>query len=265
MQIDKAVVPVSNIEYSYGFGVYETIRVSNNVIYFLEDHSQRLIDSAQIISLEHSFSESFVRQSIQELVKKSDAGTYNLKLLLIGGPTKSEASLYILCLSPFFPDRKLYKNGASFITYNYERAFPHAKTLNMLQSYMAYRKARENNSYDALLVNRRGYITEGSRTNFFCVNKNKIVSPLEDDILLGVMRKVVLKVAIQNGIEIICKDIRPSDIKNYEAAFVTSTSSKIIPVKSIDNVPIGPLSPTLEMLINKCNQFLSSCSDGKMC
>jgi branched-subunit amino acid aminotransferase/4-amino-4-deoxychorismate lyase len=129
---------------------------------------------------------------------------------------------------------------------------------------MAYRKARENGSYDALLVNRSEYITEGSRTNFFCVDKTAIVTPNEDGILLGVMRKVVLKVAEQNNIEVICKDIRLGDIKNYDAAFVTSTSSKIMPVRSIDNISIGPLSSTLDILIKKCNQYLSDCVDGKM-
>ena len=162
--------------------------------------------------------------------------TFNLKILLIGGVIKEKATLNILCLNPLFTDRKFYKEGAELITYNYERAFPHAKTLNMLESYLAYGKAKKSGAYDALLINQKGFITEGTRTNFFCIKDRTIFTPPEKDILLGVMRKVMLKVALENNYQIAEKNIKLDDVKSYDGAFVTSTSAKIIPIKSINEI-----------------------------
>lgn len=255
LSIDQAVIPISNIEYAYGFGVYENIRISNGIIYFLKDHLERLSESAKIIGLQHQFSEKFIENSINDLIKDFKSETFNLKILLIGGATKEKAILNILCLNPLFPDRKLYRDGAEFITIKNERAFPHAKTLNMLESYLAYKKAKESGAYDTLLINREGFITEGTRTNFFCIKDKTIYSPFEKDILLGVMRKVMLKVAVDSGYKVIEKNIRLEDIRSFDGAFVTSTSSKIMPIRSINENMLS-ISKALQELMELLNEFL---------
>jgi len=255
LPIEKAVIPLSNIEYSYGYGVYESLRVNNGIVYFIDDHIERLIESAKIIGINHLFDEEFVKKSILDLVVDYQTETFNLKILLIGGATKERAVLNIFCLNPFFPDRKLYHQGAEFITYEYERAFPHAKTLNMLQSYLAYKKAKESGSYDALLVNQNGYVTEGTRTNFFCIKRKTIYTPFKKDILLGVMRKAMLKVALSNDYKIVETNIKLDDVKSYDGAFVTSTSSKIMPIKSINGIVFN-IPASLKELMSLLNKFL---------
>lgn len=231
---EQAVVPLGNIEYSYGFGVYETIRVSNGAALFLEEHCQRLMSSARIIGLEHPFDTSFVEQAIAKLIEANQVATCNLKVLLIGGAAADRASLNILCLNPLFPDRKLYKDGAHCITYEYERLFPAAKTLNMLSSYLAYRESRTAGAYDALLINRNGCITEGTRTNFFAVKGRTLISPPGDEVLPGVTRGHVIKIAKNNGFKIVEKDIKLSEIAGYDGACLTGTPIKIMPIRSID-------------------------------
>lgn len=258
-----AVIPLSNVEYSYGFGVYETIRVAHGIPYFLFDHVERLGESARLIGLLHTFSGEQVEKNILELVKKNEVETANLKILLLGAPRKEDAQLFIICLNPLFPDKKLYRDGAPFVTYEYERAFPHAKTLNMLQSYLAYKKARASGAYDALLINKDGRITEGTRTNFFCITGKTIVSPRESEILLGVTRKAVLQVAERNGYSIEEGDITWGDIRRAESAFITSTSSKIIPVHSIDDQQLNQSSAELRDLMNLFDEFLGMCG-GEM-
>ena len=261
--IAEAVIPLSNIEYSYGFGVYETIRVVKGVPYFLSGHFSRLQESAKILSIEHPFTDSVVEKSIMELIEKNGAETYNLKILLIGAPAKEGAELFIQCLNPHFPDKKLYRDGASFITYTYERTFPQAKTLNMLQSYLAYREAKRADAYDALLLNKAGFVTEGTRTNFFCIHERTIVTPPERDILLGVTRKAVLKVALEHGFTLEERDIRLNDIQSYDGAFVTSTSSKIVPVREIDGVAVRECPTALRELMQRYEGFLDTCG-GRM-
>lgn len=263
LPIEEASVPLSNIEYSYGFGVYESIRVSNGIIYFIEDHIERLMESARIIGLIHTLTPESVSSAIAALIAKNEVQTCNVKILLIGARTPEDAQLNILCLNPLFPDKKLYRDGISTVTYEYERAFPHAKTLNMLQSYLAYRKAKEAGAYDALLLDREGRINEGTRTNFFCIKDKTLFSPKEEDILLGVTRKAVLKVAAKHGYEVVQKDIRPADLSEYSGAFLTSTSSKIMPIRSVDDFQFGEQPQALKELIVAFDAFLETCG-GKI-
>lgn len=255
----QATVPLANIAYAYGFGVYESIRVKHGTPYFLAEHAERLMESARIIGLDHPFSGPFVEESVTSLTQKTESGAYNLKLLLIGGHTKNAAELNIICSNPLFPDRKLYRKGVHCTIYDYERAFPQAKTLNMLQSYLAYREAKADDAYDALLINRDGCVTEGTRTNFFCLRGKTIITPPERQILLGITRKVVLMVAAENGFEIIRQDIPLDKLSQYDGAFLTSTSSGIMPIRSIGDFAFGPLPPALGTLSGAYNRFLDAC------
>ncbi len=263
LPVGEAQVPLASIEYAYGFGVYESIRVSKGVTYFIDDHIERLVESAGIIGLAHTFTPDGVSAAITDLLGKNEVETCNVKILLIGGRTPEDAQLNILCLNPLFPDKKLYRDGVHTITYLYERAFPHAKTLNMLQSYLAYRKAKKAGAYDALLVDREGRLIEGTRTNFFCMKGKTLFSPKEEDILLGVTRKAVLKVAAQNGFDIAQKDIRLADLGGYDAAFLTSTSSKILPIRTIDDFQLGEQPAALKDLMAAFDTFLENCG-GKL-
>lgn len=249
LPIKQAVVPLSDVEYSYGFGVYETVRVSKGAPHFLEEHCRRLMSSAKIIGLEHSFDEAFVRDSVAKLVEANRVETCNLKVLLIGGATAGQASLNILCLNPLFPDRKLYKDGTACITYRHERVFPGAKTLNMLPSYLAYRDAKAAGAYDALFINQNGCITEGTRTNFFAIKGKTLISPKAEDILPGVTRAHVIKVASQIGFKVVEQDIKLSDIADYDGACLTGTPIKIMPIRSIDQHVWPTVPPALHELM----------------
>lgn len=258
LPLEQATIPLASIEYAYGFGVYETIRVSNGVLYFAREHAERLMESAKVISLEHSFSADQIQAYLRELIEKAELESCNLKILLIGAPTKEAAQLYILPLNPLFPDRKLYREGADCITYQNERLFPHAKTLNMLPSYLAYRQAKAAGAYEALLINQKGCVTEGTRTNFLCIKDNVIVSPPEDEILLGVMRKVVLKVASARGFTVEQKDIPLQSLHEYDNVCISSTSTKLMPIRSVDGQALNPPSLAVQELIKEVDQFLSA-------
>lgn len=232
--IDQATVPITNIEFAYGFGVYENVRVVRGVAIFLCDHVERLLRSAQTIGLSHCLTPAVIKRWTTSLIADTPADALNIKMLLIGGRTPEEAVLYILPLAPHFPDKRLFRDGVQTITVEYERFLPDAKTLSMLGSYLMYRKAKEAGAFDALLVNRHGCITEGTRTNVFGMKGRTIISAPRGDILEGVTMKHVLSVARSIGLQIEERSISPTDLRTCDGAFLTSTSSKIMPIKSID-------------------------------
>jgi branched-chain amino acid aminotransferase len=239
-------VPLNSIEYAYGFGVYETIRVSNSMIHFVEAHCQRLLDSASIIELEHPFDKETVQRYVEALVSKNEVVSCNVKIMLIGG---AKPDLYIQCLNPLFPDRKLYKTGVKCITESLERPYPHAKTLNMLPSYLAYRRAQQHDAYDALLVNRNGEITEGTRTNFFGLKDRTIISPPAADILLGVARAELLKLVKQLKFKVVERPIPLASLTELDGCFLTSTSSRLMPIRTIDRQAWPEIDSNLHELV----------------
>ena len=102
LPIKEAVVPLANIEYQYGFGVYESIRVAGGTPYFMADHVERLMGSATEIGLAHAFKAAQVEQAILELLERNAVESCNVKILLIGGKGAEDASLEILCLNPLY-------------------------------------------------------------------------------------------------------------------------------------------------------------------
>lgn len=254
---EQAVVPLADIEYAYGFGVYETVRLSKGRLLFLHEHCERLMESARIIGLKHHFSKERAAGYVEELVTKNGADNCNVKILLIGGPAGGKPALNILCLNPRFPDRKLYKQGAGTITEWMERPFPRAKTLNMLPSYLARRGAKAAGAYEALLVNRHGCITEGTSTNFFALKNRTVFSPSEKDILLGVTRDKVIKIAERSGFKVEHKDLKLDSLGGYDSLFLTGTSAKIMPIRSVDDHEWGPPGENLRALMKSFDNFLA--------
>jgi branched-subunit amino acid aminotransferase/4-amino-4-deoxychorismate lyase len=161
-----------------------------------------------------------------------------------------------LPLTPLFPDRKYYTSGVKTISVKYERQFPGAKTLNMLGSYLAYKKAKNENCYDALLIDKNENIIEGTRTNFFATKDDAIFTQFDEKILEGVTRSTVLYVAKKIGLKIEIKDIQVNNISSFDGAFLTSTSSKIVPIKQIDGFIFPTIPGMLKNLMKKYDEFL---------
>jgi branched-chain amino acid aminotransferase len=256
LSIDQATMPLSNIAFSYGFGVYENIKVRNGIVYFVKQHIERLQKSAETISLLHPFKAEEIEKYLRELLEKleitGEQSSSNIKILLIGG---REPALFILALAPHFPDRKLYSEGAKTMAVTYERVFPQAKTLNMLPSYVFYTKARENDCYDALLVSPAGTILEGTRTNFFVIKGRELFTPPAEEVFEGVTRQTVMHVAKKFGFTIHEVAIPVSQISEYDGAFLTSTSSKIVPIRQIDELHFQ-IPESLRELMQGYEEFL---------
>lgn len=238
-----AKISLDNLEFSYGFGVYENIRLRNNKVYFLKEHLNRLLHSAKVIDLEHGFIIKTMTQWVSSIIEKNKIESANIKMLLIGGPKitplekggNKQGNLYIMLLAPQYPDKKIYREGVRVITYNYERFLPEAKTLNMLPSYLAYSRAKKSGAYDALFVDSQGFVREGTRSNFFVIKNKILYTPPVQKVLDGVTRRTVIDCAKQNGYKIVERDIKLKDVFKYEGAFLTNTSGKIVPIRVVQS------------------------------
>lgn len=243
-----AVIPVTRPEFFSSFGVYESLKVLNGKIEYVQDHLERLFESARILKLEHNFEIEAVIKSLEMLIKANNDKTATLKLQLIGG---NNPSLYAYTTDLAVYPAKYYTEGVKVITYNGERIFPHAKSNCLLINYMAAREAVSAGALDAVLIDRSGFALEGSRSNLFAVKSNTVITS-EMDVLYGVTRKRTIEIVKNLKLSIHFKKIALKDIKDqyYDEVFITSTSMGAIPVRTIDDINIGSSFPVTS-LINK--------------
>lgn len=256
LPIENAVISVRDLHFQYGFGVYESLRVRNNIVYFVDMHVDRLIESARVIELQHSYSKEQIIDFIKKLAEKNHLESSNIKMLLIGGKTAEESSLYIFPVLPMYPDRKLYKHGATASTVQYHRFLPNAKTLNMLPSYLFFTKARKNGHYDAVFLDDEKNILEGTRTNFFTIKNATLITPPKEFVLDGVIRQTLIATAKKNGFDVKEEKIPFESLKDVDGAFLTSTSTKILPLVQIDDFTFREIPEKLKELMKIYNDFL---------
>ena len=115
--LSEAQIPAERIETMYGFGVYETMKVRNGVLYFVDNHIDRLFHSASCIELSHSFTQEQVKTFILSLLGELAEQSLNLKMLLMGSQDQRESMLYLFPLAPYFPKRNWYRDGVFAVSY----------------------------------------------------------------------------------------------------------------------------------------------------
>lgn len=257
LPIADAVVSIEKIERMYGFGVYESLKVRNNTLYFVEQHVDRLMHSAQCINLPHDFTPAVITSWIKEFSEKIAEPSTNIKMLLLGGESSKEAELLLFPLAPFYPKKEWYRDGVATFSFEYERWMPQSKSLNMLASYYYYNTSKKQGGYDALYIDHSGNIREGSRTNFYAMKGKKIISPPKQDVLEGVTMMTIEKVIETSNFSIEYRPIAQKSLLEYDSVFLSSTSSKILPIASIDAMKFC-VSADLKHLIQIYNTALNA-------
>ncbi|MFA5030361.1 MAG: aminotransferase class IV [Patescibacteria group bacterium] len=237
LEENKAVIPINDKGYFFDFAVYSSVKVINGKVFFPEYHVCRLFESAKKIGLAHEFKEVGVISWLKKLADINE-GNILYRILLIGNAEgdSSKAKLYIFAVGnlTFYPD-KLYKRGTKVITYNGERRIPQSKSKDLLMSFLAYRQAVQTDSIDALLVDNKGNIREGTRSNFFAIKGEEIIVPPPGLVLEGITKKIICNV-VNNNFRIQEENIPFRDIHQYEEFFISSTSINVMPIKQINDI-----------------------------
>src|SRR3989338_8983337 len=236
-----AVIPIAYKAYFYDFAVYSSLKVINGKVFSPEFHVDRLFESAQAIGLEHGFTKKDVLEWIDLTIKENSLADALLRLLLIGDADGgANARLYVIPLAgvTYYPESS-YSKGVKTVSYRGERRIPTAKTKDLLLGFLAMKRAKAQDAIEALLIDNDGNIREGTRSNFFAIKGNALISPPKEEILEGVVHKIVVGLA-QKSMEVRFEKIPLARIGEYDECFLTSTLFSIMPDRQIG----GTLLPT---------------------
>jgi len=246
--------------FTEGTRIYEVIRVIQGVCLFLEDHLERLSQSAKLAYIYLPVSVEELRNRLAGLVviNKITEGNFRLELLTCENKTQLAAWF----IQHEYPTEDDYSRGVRLSLFKAERSNPNAKIVHANLREQINQFIAEKNIYEALLVNNEKNVTEGSRSNFFLIRNNELFTAPTHEILEGITRKVLLRICSQNQILFHEKSINADELQQFEAAFITGTSPKILPVCSIDKLNFSPQHPMLHHLMqlynNAINKYIKS-------
>ncbi|OGL79163.1 hypothetical protein A3J43_03155 [Candidatus Uhrbacteria bacterium RIFCSPHIGHO2_12_FULL_54_23] len=239
-----ALVSIADKAVWYDFGVYENIKVLQGKIMWPEMHTYRLFKSAEIIGLHIGEEKERILQWVRNYAEVQKLKDHIIKICVYGDADKNaRATVYMFAIGlTFYPDQ-FYAQGVKAITYQGERNFPTAKSMDTLVNFIAFRTAKERGAFEAILIDREGNAREGSRSNLYIVEKETIITPPLEDVLEGVTRVLVLKLLEENEIPFKEERISKDRLMAADEIFITATSSNVMSVTEIDQQKIGAGAP----------------------
>lgn len=250
---EKALVSVFDHGFLYGDGIYETMRSYRDIVFLIDEHIKRLFRSGNLIRLKIPRSEEEIKKSIYRTLKKNNLKDAYIRLSISRGsgeigldPELCKEPTFVIITKRFneYPE-ELYRKGVTVSIVNTRRNAPEAlnpkiKSLNFLNNILAKIEAKEAGTYEAIMLNYRGYLTEGTITNIFFVKRGSIFTPsIEAGILDGITRDLIIRVAERNGKNVKEGLYTPEDLYSADEAFITNTTLEILPVIKIDKNVIG--------------------------
>ena len=212
--------------------IYEVLRVINGKPIFLENHLERMKNSFELINEKFTLSYEEISMKIDNLIKTENKSEGNIKITY----EVYEKILRIFFIEHSYPSNEMYENGVKTILYFGERENPNAKIVNDNFREKVNNEIKDKNVYEAILVDKNGYITEGSKSNIFMVKDNELLTSPIKAVLPGVTRGEIIKIAEKLGIKIKEVEYKYSDIDKLDGMFISGTSPKVLPIKSVNNI-----------------------------
>lgn len=235
--------------------IYEVLRVIDGIPLFLEDHLNRMILSSNVVDYKIERTIKEIEEDIKLLILKNQIKNQNIKLLCTDIKEVGQVFL-IYFIKSFYPSEEYYKEGVGTILFNYERTNPNAKVQMTEFREKVAKELEEKEAFEAMLVNKEGYILEGSRSNMFFVKGDKIYTGSKKDVLLGITRKHILEVCDKLNIKVIEENIHVEDLDKVQGAFMSGTSVNVLPISNVDDIKFDSVNNKIIKAVN--NGYVNS-------
>ncbi len=222
---------------SAGYTVYEVIRVIKGRLIFLRDHLHRFRASARNTGFDLWLSDEEITEKLYAMIEANGNPDGNIELSANYQPEACPNIKHIMAwyIPHSYPAPLQYEQGVEAIFYFSERISPNTKYRNVPLKEAARAMMESKGVYEVILVNKQGFVTEGSRSNVFFVKNQELYTAPQDMVLMGVTRHKVLQLAYMNSVVVRQEKILYEGLGQFEAAFLTGTSPKVLPLSKIED------------------------------
>jgi branched-chain amino acid aminotransferase len=259
---DDAQVHVLSHGFHYGTGIFEGIRCyeteRGSAIFRHKDHLDRLKASAEMFYLPLPYEVEEIREATHELIRRNGLKSCYIRPLAFRGYgemglfAKGSPMEMIIAVWPWgaYLGEEGKKTGIRTKVSSWRRIspaglIPHSKASGQYLNSILAKTESANAGYDeAILLDERGFVCEGSGENIFLVREGEIVTPGHaSSILDGVNRKSVIQIARDLGYNVVERDVARAELYMAEEAFFTGTAAELVPVREIDDHAVGEGHP----------------------
>jgi branched-chain amino acid aminotransferase len=277
----EAKISVFDHGFLYGDGIYETMRVYDGVVFMLDEHIKRLYRSASLIGLDIPKKIADIKISIYETLKANSLTNAYVRLTISRGygpigldPDLCKEPTFVVITNEFknYP-KSYYEDGIKLIISSVRRNLrealnPQIKSLNFLNNILAKIEAKQADSYEAIMLNVSGHLTEGTISNIFFVTPPSppyqggdggvLCTPsVECGILDGITRALVIDLALKNGLKVKEGNFTPEELYTASEVFITNTTMEVMPARRVDKAEfkVGEIS---KLLLKKYRQEVNA-------
>ncbi|MDA8079345.1 MAG: branched-chain amino acid transaminase [Nitrospiraceae bacterium] len=254
---DKAQVHVLTHTLHYGLGVFEGIRCyrteKGSAIFRLDEHVDRLFDSAHIFMLDIPFTKKEIRDAIIKTIRANKLRECYIRPLaylglgvmgLYAKDNPVKVSIAVWPWGAYLGDEGLEKGikvkVSSFTRHHVNVDMTRGKVCGYyVNSQLAKKEAIMCGYDEALMLDTEGYVSEASGENVFMVRKNRIKTTPLTSILEGITRDSVISLALDNGIEVVEERFTRDELYIADEAFFTGTAAEVTPIREVDCRMIG--------------------------
>ena len=265
-----AKISIFDHGFLYGDSIFETLRVYNSKIFRFNEHIIRLKNSGSLIGLSISISSKNLKKICNKLISKNKLKEAKLRITITRGvgagnlnPSSCKKPGLIITASRFKPYlKKIYKEGIIVKVLNIKKNIPQAipynlKSGNYLSQVLAKKEASRYKSFEGIMLNNNGEVTEGIISNFFMVKDEILFTPkIGSGCLNGITRGEVVKLARDLGIRVKEEVLTRKDLYKAKEAFFTSTLMEVMPIRKIDNYVLGKPGSLTKILIKEYKEMI---------
>lgn len=248
----QARVSVFDQGFLYGYGLFETMRAYHGQIFLLERHLKRLLGSAAAIGL-GALEGIDLGKACRETLEANRLPEARLRLTVSRGEMEAFPGTNVSVKPTVLVTARSYtplpagryntgfQAGISSLRRCRQSLISGIKSANYLVSLLARREAEASGWDEALMLNERGFLAEGSISNVFFVKGSGLVTPsLANGVLPGITRAVVMELAEAMGIGVAEGEVSPADLGQFDEAFLTNSLMEVMPL-----VAVGEAGQTL--------------------
>lgn len=240
----------------YGYGLYETMRSYHGTIFRLGRHLERLDKSAKVLSLSSKLTSFDLEKACYDLLQANKLSDARIRLTISAGAgditpnpqTCEQPTVFIVARQVTPPPPEVYQHGYKAIISSHRRnsqsPLSQIKSTCCLENILASQEARAAGADEALILNEKGMLAEGSTCNIFLAKDKTLISPtIQSGALPGITREAIFELAQSLKIQAVEREVHPEELAQADEIFRTSSILEIMPITYLGKKPIGSGKP----------------------
>lgn len=268
---NESTLSVKDLTVLRGYGVFDFLITYNRRPFHLKEHVRRLENSAKNIGLKLNHTRDEICRIVEETIgRNTHHRESNVRIVYTGGVSSDGVTpegngILIVMVTPKLElPEAWYTEGAKLVTAEIERFIPGAKSTNYLSAIWALGRAREMNAIESIYVDRNNRIMEGTTTNIFCYDGEKLVTP-KSDILPGITRSVIMEL-IKDHYNLEIRDMDRSELDAMQEVFITASNKEVVPIIKVDDriVKDGKPGPCTRNVMQLFRDYTTAYGQGKV-